>query len=149
MDLSPILRRRPSRNKAALRKTVDQASRAVRLEKQKSGDITDFNRPRIALGLYDQKRLVLLRRKANRLGSLFRKRQIVPYRYPKSRQGLEICLRQSVWRSVCVPSFGLRTACGIAHGFTVVGCGQKPTSRAGLKREGSGISPARAQIDWL
>lgn len=87
MDLPPIFRRRPSRNKAALRKTVDQSSRAVRLEKQKSGDITNFNRPRVALGLYDQKRLVLMRRQTNRLGALFRKRQILPDRYPKSRQG--------------------------------------------------------------
>lgn len=49
MDLSPVLRGRPSRNKAALRKTVNQSSRAVRLEKQKPGDITNFNRPRVAL----------------------------------------------------------------------------------------------------
>lgn len=117
MDLPPIFRRRPSRNKAALRKTVDQSSRAVRLEKQKPGDIPNFNRPRVALGLYDQKRLVLLRRQTNRLGALFRKGQILPYRYPKSRQGLEICLRQSVWRSVCIHRLWPRTTCGSGHSF--------------------------------
>lgn len=96
MDLAPIIRCRLSRNQAVLRKTVDQSSRAVRLEEQKSGDITNSDRPRVALGLYNQKRLVLLRGQTNRLGSLFCKRQILPDRYPKSRQGLEICLRQSV-----------------------------------------------------
>ena len=96
MNLPPIFRGRLSRNKALLRKTVNQSSRTVRLEKQKSGDITNSDRPRVALGLYNQKRLVLLRRQTNRLGALFCKRQISPDRYPESRQGLEICLRQSV-----------------------------------------------------
>ena len=96
MNLPPIFRGRSSRNKAPLRKTVNQSSRTVRLEKQKSGDITNSNRPRVVLGLYNQKRLVLLGRQTDRLGALFRKGQILPDRYPKSRQGVEICLRQRV-----------------------------------------------------